>query len=130
MSPLDRRTRCLLHHVLRTAFLVLLCTCLVTPLAMAGRITLARKYKAGQLTVYATKVSTNSKIDSNPPELKRFFPPVPTGLRLNQQTTVTVTGVHPDGAVDVQQRFDQFEIKTEAEGLPANVRESMAQAQK
>ena len=99
------------------------------PLAAHGRVKLVRKYKSGQSTVYATKVSTNSKIDSNPPELKTFFPLMPTNLGLNQQTTVTVLGVHPDGAADVQQRFDKFEIKTDAGELPENVRDSVAQAQ-
>ena len=94
-----------------------------------GKVLLARKYRPGQSMVYVTKVSTNSKIDSNPPELKNFFPPMPTDLRLNQQNTVTVSKVHPDGAADVQHRFDKFEIQTDLGALPENVRDSITQAQ-
>jgi hypothetical protein len=94
-----------------------------------GGVMLARKYRSGQSIVYATKVSTNSKIDSNPPELKNFFPPMPTNLRLNQQSTVTVSNVHPDGAADVQHRFDKFEIQSDLGTLPENIRDSVTQAQ-
>jgi hypothetical protein len=97
--------------------------------AGGGKVTLARKYRTGQATVYVSKVSTNSKIDSRPAELKNFFPPMPTSLRMNQQSTVTVSQVHPDGAADVQHRFDKFEIQTDLEALPENVRDSMTQAQ-
>ena len=97
--------------------------------AAGGKVLLARKYRSGQSTVYVTKVSTNSKIDSNPPELKNFFPPMPTSLRLTQQSTVTVGSVHPDGAADVQHRFEKFEIQTDLDALPANIRDSVSQAQ-
>jgi hypothetical protein len=102
-----------------------------TPLAQGagGKVLLARKYRAGQSMVYVTKVRTNSKIDSNPPELKNFFPPMPTDLRLNQQSTVTVSKVQPDGAADVQHRFDKFEIQTDPGALPENLRDSVTQAQ-
>ena len=130
MLPPERKSRVGPQQVLAVGILLFGLVGGTALPAMAGKITLARKYKTGRATVYVTKVNTSSKIDSNPPELKRFFPPLPTGLHLNQQTTVTVTGVHPDGAADVQQRFDQFELRTEGEGLPANLRDSMAQAQK
>jgi len=94
-----------------------------------GKVTLTRKYRPGQAVVYVTTVKTNSKIDSNPPELKNLFPPMPTNLRLNQQSTVTVSKVAPDGAADVQHRFDKFEIQTDLSALPENVRDSMTQAQ-
>ena len=97
------------------------CWCLPGARWRRGRVAkcrLARKYRPGQSMVYVTKVSTNSKIDSNPPELKNFFPPMPTNLRMNQQSTVTVSNVHPDGAADVQHRFDKFEIQTDLEGAP------------
>ena len=97
--------------------------------ATAGKVTLARKYQSGQSIVYVTKVSTSSKINSNPPELKNFFPPMPTDLRLNQQSTVTVSSVHADGAADVRQRFDKFEILTDPATLPESVRDTMTQAQ-
>jgi hypothetical protein len=94
-----------------------------------GKVLLARKYRAGQSMVYVTKVRTNSKIDSNPPELKNFFPPMPTDLRLNQQSTVTVSKVQPDGAAEVQHRFDKFEIQTDPGELPESLRDSVTQAQ-
>ena len=94
-----------------------------------GKVLLTRKYRPGQSMVYVTKVHTNSKIDSNPPGLKNFFPPMPTDLRLNQQSTVTVSKVQPDGAADVQHRFDKFEIQTDLGALPENIRDSITQAQ-
>jgi hypothetical protein len=112
----------------RTIILLVLAFCTAAESA-GGRVTLARKYRPGQSTVYVSKVSTNSKINSNPPELKNFFPPMPTNLRLNQQTTVTVSSVHPDGAADIQQHFDKFEVQTELGALPENVRDSITQAQ-
>ncbi len=95
-----------------------------------GEVKLTRKYRTGQSMVYVTKVHTNSKIDSNPPGLKNFFPPMPTDLRLNQQSTVTVSKVQPDGAADVQHRFDKFEIQTDLGTLPENIRDSITQTQK
>jgi hypothetical protein len=94
-----------------------------------GKVLLTRKYRPGQSMIYVTKVRMNSKIDSNPPGLKDFFPPMPTDLRLNQQNTVTVSKVHPDGAADVQHRFDKFEIRTDLGSLPENIRGSITQAQ-
>jgi len=94
-----------------------------------GKVMLARKYQRGQSIIYVSKVSTSSRINSDPPELKTFFPPMPTNMRMIQQSTVTVSDVHPDGAADVQHRFDKFEIQTDLEGLPENVRDSINQAQ-
>ena len=54
---------------------------------------------------------------------------MPTDLRLNQQSTVTVLKVQPDGAADVQHRFDKFEIQTDLGALPENIRDSITQAQ-
>ncbi len=95
-----------------------------------GNVRLARKYRPGQTIIYVTKVSTNSQINSNPPELKNFFPPIPTSLRMNQQSTVTVSQVHPDGAADVQHRFDKFEIQADLGALPEDIRDSLTQAQR
>jgi hypothetical protein len=95
-----------------------------------GKVRLVRKYRSGQSMVYVTKVHTNSKIESNPPELKNFFPPMPTELRMNQQSTVTVSNVQADGAADVQHRFEKFEIQSSVEGLPENIRDSITQAQR
>lgn len=129
MSRRDFSPRMMPRLAVKMSLALLLGVSLPLSLAAHGRVTLARKYKSGQATVYATNVSTKSKISSNPPELKAFFPPMPTDLRLSQKTTVTVAGVHPDGAADVQQRFDEFEIKTDPGEMPESVRDSMAQAQ-
>jgi hypothetical protein len=94
-----------------------------------GKVLLTRKYRQGRSIVYVTKVQTSSKINSNPPELKDFFPPMPTNLRLNQQSTVTVSKVAPDGAADVQHRFDKFEVQTDLEAFPRSIRDSITQAQ-
>jgi hypothetical protein len=94
-----------------------------------GKVTLARKYRAGQIMVYVTQVHTHSKIDSNPPGLKGFFPPMPADLNINQQSTVTVVKVHPDGAAEIQQRFDKFEIHPDVATLSENTRDSVTQAQ-
>ncbi len=130
IRPLPRR---ILHCSLRSAGgLALLLLALAggtVAQGAGGKVMLARKYRPGQSIVYVSKVSTNSKINSDPPELKSFFPPMPTNMRMTQQSTVTVSNVHPDGAADVQHRFDKFEIKTDLEGFPDNVRDSINQAQ-
>lgn len=97
--------------------------------AAGGKVLLARKYRPGQSMVYITTVHATSKLDSNPPNLKNFFPPMPTEMRLSQQCTVRVSKVNTDGAADVQHRFDKFEIQAEMGALPDNVRESITEAQ-
>jgi hypothetical protein len=94
-----------------------------------GGVLLTRKYRLGQSIVYVSKVETNSKVESDPPGLKSFFPPMPTKLRLNQQSTITVSKMRPDGGADVQHRFDKFEVQTDLAELPDNVRETITQAQ-
>jgi hypothetical protein len=124
---------CWLRGLIRTAaglpVLLLMMACFSPALRAGSKVMLVRKYHPGQSIIYATNVSTNSKIESNPPELKNFFPPLPNNLRMNQQSTVTVSQVHPDGAADVQQRFDRFEIQSELGSLPENIRDSVMQAQ-
>jgi hypothetical protein len=93
-----------------------------------GKVKLARKYRAGQTMVYATQVRTRAQIDSNPPALKNFFPPVPTDLTMRQQNTVTVAAVRVDGAADLQQRFDRFELQSDLAALPEDLRHSAKQA--
>jgi len=97
--------------------------------AAGGGVRLARKYRPGQSMVYLSKVATNSKVDSDPPTLKSFFPPMPTNLRLSQQSTVTVAKVQPGGGADVQHRFDKFDIEIDLTELPENMRDTITQAQ-
>jgi len=128
--PLPWRTlRCPLRPAGGVALLLLVLAGATVAQGAGGKVLLARKYHPGQSMVYVTTVRTNSKIDSNPPGLKNFFPPMPTDLRLNQQSTVTVSKVTPDGAADVQHRFDKFEIQTDLGALPENMRDSITQAQ-
>ena len=110
--------------------LLLLVVANCTPVAQgAGKVRLARKYRPGQSMVYITKVTTNSKIESEPATLKDFFPPVPASIRLNQQSTETVLAVQPDGTADVQHHFDKFEVQTDTQTLPATLRDSITEAQ-
>jgi hypothetical protein len=91
---------------------------------------LARKYRPGQQTVYQTTLQTRAEIHSEPAGLQHFLPPVPTEFELHQQSTVTVQAVRPDGGADIQNRLDQFELRTNlSERLPENVRDSARQAQ-
>jgi len=111
------------------ALLLMILTGAEAAQAAGSGVMLARKYRLGRAMVYTTTVRTNSKINSNPPELKNFFPPMPGDLHLQQQSTETVSKVGPDGAADIQHRFEKFEVQTDLESLPANVRDSIAQAQ-
>ena len=124
-----RMFRCSLRPAGGVALLLLALNLGTVAQGAGGKVRLARTYRPGQAIVYVTKVSTNSQIESHPPELKSFFPPIPSSLRMNQQSTVTVSQVHPDGAADVQHRFDKFEIQTDLGALPENIRDSITQAQ-
>jgi len=111
-----------------TLALLVLASC---PLAQAwgGKVKLARTYRTGQKIAYSAQIRTHVHLDSNPPELKTFFPPMPTDLSMHQQSTLTVAAVHPDGAADIQLRFDRFEIQTDLAGLPEAMTEPLKQAQ-
>lgn len=75
-------------------------------------------------------MQTKATIRSNPPGLKNLLPPVPTELSTQQQNTLTVRVVHPDGSADIENRFDKFEFKSDLpERLPENLREAAQQAQ-
>lgn len=128
--PLPCRTwRCPQRHAEGVALLLLVLAGATVARGAGGKVLLTRKYRPGQSMVYVTTVRTNSKIDSNPPSLKNFFPPMPTNLRLSQQSTVTVSKVAPDGAADVQHHFDKFAIQTDLGALSENIRDSITQAQ-
>jgi hypothetical protein len=129
MLPPDFEMRREMRAAGRTSLLVMVAALAFVAQAAGGKVTLARKYRPGQSILYVTKVNTNAKIDSDPPMLKNFFPPIPENLRMDQQTKVTVSSVHADGSADVQQQFDKFEITSEAGALPDSVRSSVTQAQ-
>ena len=131
MAPLLPRCtlRCSQPYAGGVALLLLVLAGATMAQGAGGKVLLTRKYRPGQSMIYVTKVHTKSKINSNPPGLKDFFPPMPTDLRMNQQSTVTVSKVAPDGAADVQHRFDKFEIQTDLGALPENIRDSITQAQ-
>jgi hypothetical protein len=80
--------------------------------------------------VYQTSLRTRAEVHSDPPGLKDFLPPLPTELSLRQQNTLTVEAVRPDGAADIQNRFDQLEVRSDLpERLPEHLRDSARQAQ-
>lgn len=119
--PLPRYARRNHWHPKRVVAFPLLVLTGVTLAQAGGTVLLSRKYRAGQAMVYRSKVETNSKVDSDPPGLKSFLPPMPTNLRMSQQSTVTVSSVHPDGGADVQHRFDKFDIQSDLTELPENI---------
>jgi hypothetical protein len=114
---------------LKVGLFLMLLSAAAPALGAGGKVLLTRKYHSGQSMVYVSNVHTNSKIDSDPPDLRNFFPPLPAELRLNQQSTVTVSKVQPDGAADVVHRFDKFEVQSDLRELPENIRDSIVQAQ-
>jgi hypothetical protein len=98
--------------------------------AGSGKVALSRKYRAGQKVVYQTKMQVQATVESNPPGLKSFLPPVPTRITARQQNTVTVREVHPDGSADVETRFDTFEFESDlVDRLPESTRDSARAAQ-
>jgi hypothetical protein len=110
ISWFRRTRRTMTHRTLGVLLPAVLAGVMVT-YGSGDTVKLTRKYRAGQSIVYVTRLHTNSQLSSNPPELKDFFPPMPKDLLMNQQTTVTVAKVQPDGAADVQHRFDKFDIR-------------------
>lgn len=127
--PLPGRMRRPLRPAGGVALLLLALATSPAAQGAGGEVMLTRKYRPGRAIVYVTKVHTNSKVDSTPPSLKDFFPPMPADMRLNQQSTVTVSKVQSDGAADVQHRFDKFVIQTDLTALPENIRDTVTQAQ-
>jgi len=93
--------------------------------AWGGKVELKRRYQPGQKLVYTTNMHTRAQIQSDPPGLKDLLPPMPTEFSVQQQTTLTVQGIHPDGSVDMQDHFDQFEVRSDlTEKLPENLRDT------
>lgn len=120
-----RRTRCLGFSA---ALLVLVAG---LPLrAGSGKVDLARKYHPGEKTVYQTRMQTRVVVRSNPSGLEAFLPPMPSRFATLQENTVTVRAVHADGAADVENRFDRFEIQSDLpDRFPDEVKNSAAEAQ-
>ncbi len=115
----------------RRALLALLVASTALP-AQAGarRVRLARTYQRGEKMVYETQLNTHTQYQFDPPTLQTFLPPFPTALTMHQQNTVTVQGIHPDGTVDLENRFDRFDIQsTFPETAPENLRQAARQAQ-
>ncbi len=98
--------------------------------AWGGKVRLARTYRPGRSMVYQTRVETHATVRSTPEGLKSFLPPLPTELHARQRNTVTVRAVHPEGTVDVETRFDEFEFHSNlVERLPEKDRAAAAQAE-
>jgi len=98
--------------------------------AWGRKVNLVRKYRPGQKMVYQTTIQTRATIQSDPPGLKAFLPPVPTDLKTRQQNTVTIQTVQSDGTAVIQNRFDQFEFQSNlVDLLPENLRDSAKEDQ-
>ena len=96
----------------------------------AGSITLVRKYRVGESTVYRTQTRTTTTIHTNPVGLEAFLPPIPTVITTQQQNTVKVRAIHPDGTVDVENHFDRFEMNYDLpERTPKELRDSILHEQ-
>ncbi len=99
--------------------------------AWGRKVNLVRKYRPGQKMVYQTTIQTHASVQSEPPGLKAFLPPIPTELETRQKNTVTIKEVQPDGAAVIQNRFDEFDFKSNlAELLPENLRDSAMETQR
>lgn len=121
-------------HLRRAAFALAaafaLLACGAPLLAWGRKVNLERKYRPGQSIVYQSRMETQAKIKATPEGLENFLPPAPTKFVMREQNTVTVRAVRPDGGVDIENRFDVFEIQADLpERVPADVRESAQQAQ-
>ena len=128
-APTCRAERRIAFTGARLTILFWVLACATGAQGAGGKVLLARKYRSGQAIIYATSVRTSSRVDSDPPSLKNFFPPMPADMRLNQQSTVTVSKVALDGAADVQHRFDKFAVQADLGSFPENIRDSITQAQ-
>jgi hypothetical protein len=115
-------------HALAAALLIL--TCSLPAHAWGGKVKLARKHRPGQRMVYQTRLQTQATVRAHPPGLEAFLPTVPTEISTQQQNTVTVRAVHPDGIAEVEIRFDAFEFQSNLPDLlPEDVRDSARAAQ-
>lgn len=115
-------------YALAAAFALLACAPQLV--AWGRKVNLERKYRAGQSIVYQSRMETRAQIKTSPEGLENFLPPAPTRLVMSEQNTVTVRAVRPDGGVDIENRFDAFEIQAVLpDRVPADVRESAEQAQ-
>jgi len=98
--------------------------------AWGGKVRLARTYRPGRSMVYQTRVETHATVHSTPEGLTAFLPPLPTEFKARQQNTVTVRAVHPEGTVDIETRFDEFEFHSNlVERLAEKDRAAAAQAE-
>jgi hypothetical protein len=98
-------------------------------LAWGGKVRLARKYRLGQEMVYETEIRTTATVQSNPPTLKVFLPPVPSALTSRHRNTVRIGKIHPDGSADIENRFDEFDVQSELpESIPEEVRNDAREA--
>lgn len=125
-----------LNRIARTAlkFLGVLTISFAASLSAQGgwgrKVTLKRKYRAGQKLVYQTKTDTQVEVRSNPPGLEAFLPPLPTNFSAELENAVTVRDVQPDGTVDVDNRFDHLKLHSGvAERLPDAMKTSVEDAE-
>lgn len=95
------------------------------------KVTLKRTYRTGQTMVYETLTDTKVDVKSDPPGLEAFLPPIPTNLSASLENTVTVREVHPDGSVDVENRFNNLKLDSDVSNrLPDAEKSSADEAEK
>lgn len=94
-------------------------------------VSLARRYRPGQKMVYDTRVQAKAAIDTDPPGLKAFLPPVPTQISSRQQNTVTVRQVDAAGTAEIENHFDTLDFDSNlVERSPDPLKDSMRQDQR
>lgn len=87
----------------------------------SSKVQIRRKFSPGSSITYVTHTETQARLETNPKGLEGFLPPIPTRLVTDQENTMTVTSVQPDGGAQVESRFDRFDIKSQ---LPENMTEA------
>lgn len=123
-----RASRARIHGLVLAAAIVASWLYILAPAEVwGGKVELRRRYRQGQKMVYSTTLHTLAQIQSDPPGLKDLLPPVPTEFRVQQQNTVTVQHVRPDGTAEIQNRFDQFNIQSDPAGKAAGNIQTSAQ---
>jgi hypothetical protein len=95
-----------------------------------GRITLVRKYRPGESTVYKTETHTSATIQTDPAGIVAFLPSLPRQVSTRQQNTLTIEAVHTDGTADVKNHFDRFALEYQLpDDAPKEIKDSVQQGE-
>jgi hypothetical protein len=93
---------------------VLILTCLAPTAGGCRDVHLVRRYLPGRNAVYRVEVRALNTLSADPPQLKSFLPPVPSGVMFQVQDSVTTRSVASDGSAELENRFTQFRIESGA----------------